>query len=98
MRSLRASLGHANHSSESGTLTGMPGAIKVTIRDGRAGRDPAQVTPEGHGPVLETRECAQPVDIGDRLTLSDGTEVVVIGVDERIGQSWEQTVHVRNAL
>jgi hypothetical protein len=75
----------------------MPGAIRATIRDGRAGRDPAQVTSEGHGPVLETRECARPFDIGDRLTLSDGTEVVVIGADERIGQSWEQTVHIGHA-
>jgi len=58
--------------------------IKVTIRDGRVGRDPATVTPDGHGPILETRDCAQPVDENDRLTLRDGTEVLVIGVDDHI--------------
>jgi hypothetical protein len=77
----------------------MPGPIKVTIRDGRVGRDPAQITPGGHGPVLETRECAQPVDVDDRLTLSDGTEAAVIGVDDHLRpDSWEQTVHVGNAF
>jgi len=72
----------------------------VTIRDARVGRDPAQVTPKGRGPILETRDCAEPVDINDRLTLSDGTEVVVIGVDDDIrpGDSWQQTVHVGNVF
>jgi len=74
--------------------------IKVTIRDGRVGRDPATVTPDGHGPILETRDCAQPVDENDRLTLRDGTEVLVIGVDDHIypGRSWEQTAHIGNLL
>ena len=89
--------GHASHCREPGTLTGIPGATKVTIR---VGRNPAQVAPEGNGPVLEKRECAQPVDVGDRLTLSDGTEVVVIGVVDNIrpGESWEQIVHVGNVF
>ncbi len=35
------------------------------------------------------------IQVDDRLTLRDGTEVVVIGVDDHIRpQSWEQTVHV----
>ena len=67
----------------------------MTIHDGRVGRDPAGVTAEGHGAVLETRDCAVPVEVDDRLTLRDGTEVIVIGVDDHIRpQSWEQTVHV----
>lgn len=77
----------------------MPAAIKVTIRDGRVGRDPAQVTPEGHGPVLETRDCARPIEVDDRLMLSDGTEVVAVGVDELLRPgSWEQIVHVGNVF
>jgi hypothetical protein len=77
----------------------MPGAIKVTIRDGRVGRDPAQVTADGHGAILETRDCVQPIEVDDRLTLSDGTEVVVVGVDESLRpDSWEQTVHVGNVF
>jgi hypothetical protein len=68
-------------------------------RDGRVGRDPAQVTPEGHSPILETRDCAQPIEVDDRLMRSDGTEVVVVGVDELLRPgSWEQIGHVGNVF
>jgi hypothetical protein len=80
------------------TLTCMPGAIQVTIRDGRAGRKggPAGVTPDGRGEVLETRDVAEPFKVGDPLTLIDGTEVVAIGVRNqfRPNNPWRQTVHV----
>lgn len=81
-------------------LTRMPGPVRATIRDGRVGREggPAGITPEGHGEILETREWVEPFYLNDRLTLSDGTEVTVIGVDNciRLDQDhpWEQTVHV----
>jgi hypothetical protein len=72
--------------------------IVVTIRDGRIGRKggSAGVTPEGYGEILETRDCVEPFHEGDRLALSDGTEVVAIGVDNdlRPNNPWLQTVHV----
>jgi len=85
-----------------GTLACMPGAFKVTIRDGRVGRvgGEAGVTPEGHGEVLEVRDNPEPFYVGDRLTLSDGTEVVAIGVDNHIrpDTGWQQTVHVADVF
>jgi hypothetical protein len=80
------------------TEESMPGPIRVTIRDGRVGREDgaAGVTPEGHGAILETRDCGEPFRLNDRLTLSDGTEVVAIGVDNHLrpNHPWEQTVHI----
>jgi hypothetical protein len=69
--------------------------IEVTVHDGRVGRDPARVTPEGHGEILQTFQSDHPIDIGDVLTLDDGTQVRVIGVTESLGPgSWKQSVHV----
>ena len=80
------------------TEESMAGPIKMTIRDGRVGREggPTGVTPEGHGAILETRDWVEPAYVDDRMTLSDGTEVVVIGVDNHIrpDHPWEQTVHI----
>jgi hypothetical protein len=73
--------------------------IKITVRDGRAGRvgGPDGVTPERYGEILGVVESTEPVDIGDTITLGDGTEVVVIGVNENIGPTtWAQIVHVGN--
>jgi|HubBroStandDraft_6_1064221.scaffolds.fasta_scaffold1085503_2 hypothetical protein len=78
----------------------MPGAIQVVIRDGRAGRKGGRsgVTPDGQGEILETRDVAELLrfKVGDRLTLSDGTEVVVmlVRVDLHSGIPYRQTVHV----
>jgi len=74
------------------------GTIKVTIRDGRAGRigGPDGVTPEGWGEILGVVERVEPVDIGDVIAFDDGTKLVVIGVNEAIGSSWEQVAHVGN--
>lgn len=75
----------------------MGGRIKITIRDGRAGRDQEQVTPEGLGAVLGEVERDEPLDIGDKVRLADGTDVLVIGVKDEIGRSaWEQIVSVGN--
>lgn len=70
-------------------------AIKVTVRDGRMGRDPGLVDDEG-GEVLMAFEAARPLDVGDRLTLPDGAEVVVIGLTEHLGgaDGWGQVVFV----
>lgn len=82
----------------------MPGPVRAIIRDGRVGREggPAGVTPEGLGAILETREWVEPSYVGDRLTLSDGTEVAVIGVDNRVlldpDHPWKQTVHVADVF
>jgi hypothetical protein len=80
----------------------MPGTIKVTIRDGRAGREggPAGVTTEGHGAIVEVIERCTPARMGEVLTSKDGVNVCVIGIDDRIrhGRSWQQSVHVGNVL
>ena len=75
---------------------GLP--TKITIRDGRVGRDPAQATPGGPGAVLAVIEQGELLEMGDKIRLADGTEVLVIGVNEGTGPSgaWEQTVHVGN--
>jgi hypothetical protein len=70
--------------------------IKLTVRDGRAGRDPAQVTPDG-GEILAAFEHNSTFDEGDRLILPDGSPVMVIGSTERIYRDRvEQTVHIGN--
>jgi hypothetical protein len=69
--------------------------IEVTVHDGRVGRDPARVTPEGHGEILQTFQSDHPIDTGDVLTLDDGTQVRVIGVTDSLAPgSWKQAVHV----
>jgi hypothetical protein len=71
--------------------------VTITIRDGRVGRDQSQATPGGPGAVLGVVERDEPVDIGDKIRLADGTDVLVIGVEEQLGgSSWEQTAHVGN--
>ena len=72
--------------------------IKITIRDGRAGREggEAGVTPDGKGAILEVVERDRPVQVGEIIKLPDGADGEVIGVEDDIvpGRSWEQTVHV----
>jgi hypothetical protein len=73
--------------------------IEVTVHDGRVGRDPTRVTPEGHGEVLQTFESDRPIEEGEVLTLDDGTRVKVIGVTETLAPgSWKQAVHVGDLL
>jgi hypothetical protein len=70
------------------------GAIKVTVRDGRIGRDPNLVT-DGGGEILMQYETDRPVAIGDRLTLPSGSDIAVIGIDDDIvpGVRWSQTAY-----
>ena len=76
------------------TLTAM--GIKITIRDGRINRNPAQATPEGWGPVLAVVERDEPLEMGDKIRFPDG-DFLVVGVNEGPGASgWEQTVHIGN--
>jgi hypothetical protein len=71
--------------------------IQVTVRDGRAGRDPAKVTPDGGEVFAEFEHGSPPFKAGDRLALPDGGPVKVIGVDQALGPGgWKQTVHVGN--
>lgn len=72
--------------------------VKVIVRDGRAGRDPNLVTVDS-GEVLAEIEAERPYRAGERLTLPDGTHVVVIAVRERIVPNQRepvQTVNVGN--
>jgi hypothetical protein len=76
----------------------MAQAIKLVIRDGRAGREggPAGVG-DGRGAILGIQEVSEPLDIGDKVRLADGTDVVVIGVTENFSASgWEQEVAIGN--
>lgn len=76
------------------TLTAM--GYKVTIRDGRINRNPAQVGAEGWGPVLAVVERDEMFELGDKIRFPDG-DFLVIGVNEGPGASgWEQTVHIGN--
>jgi hypothetical protein len=73
--------------------------IEVTVHDARVGRDPARLTPEGYGEILQTFQSDHPVDVGDLLTLDDGTQVRVIGLTESLAPgSWKQAVHVGDVL
>jgi hypothetical protein len=86
----------------------MPGSptfkIRVTVRDGRAGREggEAGVTPDARGAILhEFEKDMPPLREGEILTLPDGTEVVMIGMEQQINpvaQVWEQTVYVGDDL
>lgn len=69
--------------------------IEVTIRDGRAGRNRGLDDAQG-GAILATVQRDEPLDVGDAITLADGTPVIVIGVNDTIrpSESWEQTVFV----
>jgi hypothetical protein len=69
-------------------------SILVTIRDGRAGRDPQFVTDDG-GEVLAMRSMDAPPNVGDRLELDDGTHVEVIGMTETIDdRGWSIVAHI----
>jgi hypothetical protein len=76
--------------------------VKVTVRDGRAGREggEAGVSPGGKGVILQMLEKDfPPFKMGDELTLPDGSKVVVIGVEQEINPAakfWGQTVFVGN--
>lgn len=68
--------------------------ILLELRDGRVTRDPARVTPEG-GELLETRWIERPIDLGERLTLASGDEVLIIGFNETIKHDeWKIVAHV----
>jgi hypothetical protein len=70
------------------------GMIRIEVRDGRIGRDPALVTEEG-GELLASFDSPEPLDEGARLTLPDGTVVEVIGFQETFNDvHWTQVVSV----
>src|SRR4029077_1029191 len=52
----------------------------VVVRDGRLGRDPALVTEKG-GEILLELDTDRLYEPGEHITLSDGTEVVIVGDD-----------------
>lgn len=56
--------------------------MKLTIRDGREDR---QVAADGRGGVLAEVEHEGLMDIGDKIRLPDGTDVLVIGAEETFG-------------
>jgi len=56
--------------------------FRTIVRDGLIGRDPALVTEDG-GEILMEFDADHPVEDVERLTLPDGTDVVVIGQDIR---------------
>lgn len=60
---------------------------QVIVRDGRIGRDPSRVTEAG-GEVLHEYDMdfdpERWPDVGDRITLPNGDEVEVIGVNEQL--------------
>lgn len=80
------------------------GTLVVYVHDGRAGRDPARVDPDGNGELLMTvyPEAVPDLlkyEIGHVLQLPDGTACVVIGVAESIGdaaRTWTRRVAVGN--
>jgi hypothetical protein len=60
--------------------------VKITVRDGRPG---------AAREVLGVVERTEALDIGDKVTLADGTDVFVLGAEEKFGpDSWEQIVSV----
>jgi hypothetical protein len=68
--------------------------MKLTIRDGRRDR---QIAADGKGEVLAEVEHQGFMDIGDKIRLPDGTDVLVIEVQETLGPkpaSTSQTVFV----
>jgi hypothetical protein len=66
--------------------------MKITVRDGRVGR---KVAPDGKGEVLGTIEYSGFLDIGNKIKLPDGTNVIVIGLEDNIGQDEiKQTVFI----
>ena len=66
----------------------------MIVRDGRIGRDPALVTEDG-GEILMEFDADHRVEVGERLTLPDGTDVVVIGhpAAPRTGMSVNSTAN-----
>ena len=70
------------------TLLGASGTITVTVRDGRLAVD-------GSEAVLEVVQRTEPVQPGDILALSGGTEVEVQGIRQMFaGGGWEQVAYV----
>lgn len=68
--------------------------IKITIRDGRVCR---RVAEDGKGEVLVTTEAADFLDIGSKIRLPDGVDVLVIGDEIEIRrESAQQTVYIGN--
>lgn len=69
--------------------------IAVTIRDGRIG---AEKAPDGKGRVLAVISYPGFLDEGDKIRLADGTDVIVIGVEETLHDAGSgQTVFVGSA-
>ncbi len=67
-------------------------AMKITIRDGRAGHSSDST---GKGVVLAEVDRPSPLDEGDTIALGDGTRVIVIGLEEKFNaEEYSQTVFV----
>jgi hypothetical protein len=67
-------------------------AMKITIRDGRAGHSSDST---GKGVVLAVVDRPSPLDEGDIIALGDGATVIVIGSEERFNtEEYAQTVFV----
>jgi hypothetical protein len=65
----------------------------VIVREARSGPDPAFVTGEG-GQVLDEFESDRIYDLGDHLSLPDGTEVEVIAFRETFAGEHTQTLMI----
>jgi hypothetical protein len=79
-------------------VTAVDEQIKLTIRDGRVGRDPSLVGADGLGEVLAVRYVDVPVTEGDLLTLDNGDVVQIIGRSDTIGTdgTWEIVAFIGN--
>jgi hypothetical protein len=66
-------------------------SVLVMVRDGRVDRDPSKVTVRG-GELLMVLKLDQPLKLGARLHLPDGTEVEVIGIQSVEADESEQHV------
>ena len=68
--------------------------VRIEVRDGRIGRDPALVTEEG-GELLTSFDSPEPLEEDAQLMLPDGTVVEVIGFREMfINGHWTQVLSV----
>jgi hypothetical protein len=69
--------------------------IRVTVRDGRVGRDQTLVD-GGGGQVLDQFDADAPLEIGQQLTLPGGAQAEVIHVLETTSatEGWKQVVTV----
>jgi hypothetical protein len=71
--------------------------VSVTVHDGRTGRDEVLTDPStGTGSVLVRFHAATPFQVGDLLTLPDGSRWPVTNVRNQmtLSGSWSQVVTI----